>query len=161
MNCWLNIHYPPPETESQPCYVYLQRKNEHFISEFNIGDTAFIYQTLTSPPKVKITDKKGSRWLKLTKGKGGIIAVVKITNNFVKHEENSYYPVGNRRQVDYIGYFNTSKVEAGREFVPLKEIKEAYLGAGLPCFNPCINGGLRKLKPDECRIMKRLVGFDE
>jgi len=156
MNCWLNIHYPPPEGEPQPCYVYLQRKNKHFISEFNIEDIAFIYQTLTSPTKVKITDKNGSRWRKLTKGKGGIIAVVKITSNFIEDAESDYYPVDNGRQIDYIGYFVTERIKVKRQFASLQTVREP-----LPHFNPRINGGLRKLKFEECKTLNNLMGYSE
>jgi hypothetical protein len=139
--------------------VYLQDKNEHFISEFNKGDFAFIYEA-KGPSEVEEVEQRKKRRLKLQQGRKGIIALVRIVSDFMRGNEYDYNPLdGSNRKITYIGYFDTEKVACRRGFVPLEELREAYLEESLPRFYPLINGGLRKLKPEQCKIMTRLIGF--
>jgi len=131
----------------------LQRKNGHWKEEFNKGDLAFIYETKTSPGKVIVTDERGTRVVILEEeGRGGIIALVKISSDFIRdpHTWND---------IPFIGHFETQVVK--RKFVSRQEINRARLKKGLRAFNPRVNGGLRKVKADEFKIMKKLVGLNQ
>lgn len=153
MSYWVNIHHPPPQGESQSCYVYLQYKNKQLKDEFNKGDLVFIYET-ENPREVVVEDEDGRRELKLQEGRKGVIALVRITSNFKPHRWEWH-------DIPFIGHFETDKVDVRRKFVPLQEINKARLREGLSYFNPRINGGLRKLKDEEFSIMARLIGFEE
>ena len=155
MKYWLNIHHPPLKHQSQSCNIYLQRKNRHWIGEFNEGDLAFIYETKTSPGTVKVRDERGTRQVVLEEeGRGGIIALVKVTSGFKRHQW-----IWN--DIPFIGHFETQVVK--RKFVSRQEINSARLKLkkGLRAFNPRVNGGLRKYPPEEFKTMAKILGFGE
>jgi len=150
MNYWVNVHDPPYKGESRKdhCKVYLQAKNKQYIKEFNKEDFVFIYET-EGPREAKVEGEGGVKILKLAEGKKGIIALVRIISDFIPHQWKW-------RDISFIGHFDTEEVNTRRKLIPLQEIRKG----GFP-FNPRINGGLRKLKDKEFKIMARLVGFRE
>jgi len=153
MNYWVNIHDPPIKNQSQPCSIYLQRKNRRWIEEFSKGDLAFIYETKTSPGKVKSKDERGTREVILEEeGRGGIIALVKVNSDFRSHEWEW-------RNIPFIGHFETTVVK--KKFVSLQEINRARSKKGLRAFTPHVNGGLRKLSFEEFNTMVKILGFDK
>lgn len=135
--------------------MYLQKKNEHLIDKFSDGDCVFIYETKNlSGQEVEVESNGDRRTVKLRRGRGGIIALVRIG-----------YPFKRGRWkwngIPFIGYFDTSEVTCGRSSVPLSEINGERRRRRLPNFNPRVNGGLRRLRRKEFSVMSRLIGATE
>ncbi|TET17820.1 MAG: hypothetical protein E3J75_01480 [Dehalococcoidia bacterium] len=151
MNYWLNVHHPPIKNQSQSCHIYLQRKNEHWKDEFKKGDLAFIYETKTSPGRVKVKNARGTREVTLKEeGAGAIIALVKVASDFISYP----YEWNN---IPFIGHFETQIIK--KKLVRRQEINRARSKKGFRAFNPRINGGLRNYPPEEFKAMVKILSF--
>jgi len=163
MRCWLNVHDPPPVGTAPSAVhnaVYLQDKGRHFIHELRGGDVAFIYEKKTSPGRVVVEENGNRSVLYLQEPRGGIVAVVRIVGNLVL-DPHTWYPLGSPDRTRYIGHFKGEPAEVTKGFVPMDEIRQAWMETVHKDFVPRINGGLRRLNSDECRLLMRLTGFRE
>ena len=163
MRCWLNVHDPPPVgTDPGVAHnaVYLQDKGRHLIHEISGGDVAFIYEKRTSPGRVVVEENGKRSVLHLQQPRGGIVAVIRIAGNLVT-DLRTLYPFGNPAGTHYIGHFTGEPAEVNTGFVAVDEIRQAWTETLHKEFVPSINGGLRRLNSDECRLLMRLTGFRE
>ena len=163
MRCWLNVH-DPPLVGTVPGAVhnaiYLQDKGRHFIHDISGGDVAFIYEKRTSPGRVVVEENGRRSVVHLQEPRGGIVAVIRIAGNLVP-DFRICYPVGSPDRTHYIGHFTGEPAELTRGFVAADEIRHAWMETLHKEFVPRINGGLRRLNSDECRLSMRLTGFRE
>lgn len=157
MKCWLNIHDPAPISEDPNTYhakLWLQNKHRNTaLIEVQRGDIGVIYET--EGPRRRIVEdvnRQNRRIVNLRPGSKGIFFVIKIKADF-QWREHLW------DGIHFIGYFGGEKVNTKRNLIPLKELRETWGRAGLPSFNPYINGGLRKLKPEEWQIISDLIGY--
>ena len=163
MRCWLNAHHPPPIGRHPGAVhnaVYLQDKSRHLISDISGGDVAFVYEKRTSPGRVVVEENGQKSVLQLQESRGGIVAVIRIAGNLVPHLR-TLYPTDNSDGIHYIGHFRGEPAEVTKSFVAIDELRQAWTETLRKEFVPSINGGLRRLNSDECRLLMKLTGFRE
>lgn len=156
MGYWINVHHPQASDESRRVQlrVCVQEKSRLEMSKIPEGDLAFIYETeVLSGKRIRTESEDGKRIVQLRRGRKGVIALVRI-GQFRKGEWKW-------NGVPFVGSYDTREVECRRSFVPLDEIDEARLKAGLRKFSPRIYGGLRDLLKEEFDIIAELIGFEE
>jgi hypothetical protein len=157
MRYWLNIHDPTPISKNPDKYhanLWLQEKHQATVRHLiKMGEKAVIYET-AGPQQREIIRGQSRATVMLCQGRKGIILAVKITKDF---QEDRHLWDG----IPFLGYFGGKKIKTRRNIIPLGELRGAWIQAGLPAFNPYINGGLRELSIQEWRIVSSLLGCEE
>ena len=165
MKVWLNVHTPLPKDDTEAHRrevdrtVYVQKKTEHYKDEIKIGDYAVIYEVKTD---------KNNGWVTVDdqppvpayEPRGGIVALVKIATDFRPEPRpglrkfNGDYYVG-----DFTGECIRKSDDIVIPIVTFTEIDEVFISIHKKHFQPLIFGGIRELKPDECRAIEKLLNF--
>lgn len=103
-------------------------------------------------------DKALRTTVTLREPRGGIVAAVTIINDFVS-EPHYWHDLGAEARLLFIGYFAGSTLLEMNTTIPLDVIKRYWMKFLGKDFNPRINGGVRKLAPEEGALLKRLCGL--
>ncbi|GEM_PF-4563028 len=159
MNCWLNVHTPLPvgddRVENDRC-AFLQVKGRHYINEVKLGDFAVIYETVTVENDGMITVNGKRQTNRAYTPRGGIVSFIKLEKPFIE-EEFEY----NGRV--YIGYFPGDYIlqssDINKPLVTFQKMDQEWQKTLQKHFHPLINGGFRKLEPDEFEIVCKLLGI--
>jgi len=162
MNCWLNIHTPVARGENRrenDRYVYLQDRGEHFANEISKGDFAVIYETVTVQNDGIITVNGKPLPNPAYAPRGGIVAFVRIISVFqlekTPYEYNGDIYIGN-----FEGEYVRKSDDINKPIVPFKVIDSVWMKECKRHFVPHLGGGFRRLKPDECRAVSKLLGLN-
>ena len=151
MRQFLTIHQRVPIgqnlTEFDNC-IWVNEKTPHWEHEIKKYDRVFVYEAA----KLEHGDyvEVNGRLEKAQDARQGLVSCFTVTSDFIREDYGTYE--GNI----YVGKFQGDYIS--RRFIPLRNIKEAWLRTFGKNFIPLRKGGIIELNAEECRLLSSLMG---